>query len=698
MYQFSETQQLEDNECSMATNLICCTNRSFFLTGKPATGKTSFLLNAARQSGKNFIFLSPTLEAALYSGGSTIRSFFHLPYSPFNRDTFTDAQKSIINNYRKEKRQIIEQAELIIIDDVASVRADIIDAIDFRLRNFGGKKNMPFGGKQLVFAGDTFQLPELATGEEWEVLKRNYDTPYFFSARALLKADLPTIEFKHIHHKRDEQFNSLLNRIRSKQMLQQDIEQINIQHVPDFSPLEQDCFVTITANQTIADEINQQRLEEMPGALFSYHGKLEGRLAGEINDELLPVNKVLELRENAQVVFIKDDAAGRWTKGTTGKIHALKNDSITVAVNTSGDVELQVLEKTTWENYRYKLCDLSGQIGAVAVGSFTQFPVRLAWAVSLDKSRGFSFDKVIVDAGNPATGSAYMALSRCKSLEGIKIKTPLNYSKILVRDEVVRQSLSANNERVISETITNGKADKLYSQSVQAFDLGNFELAVASLTKAIALRNDTANPSFKRLMAMKLNNLKNKQEEKTLPIQKFIWMEEAEKVIAANVGIAESSELLHADSPVLKKLETGRYPVEQIIEQLNSNGLELETASHEMLITRSDFEENLATFQSSIPENSSAVLKLEEEVRSVKKELQQQQQETAGLTATLKSLNDAEANRNFESKRAVKYWTELNSDMNYLETEVEKWKKIVIIGGMIFCLVITILLFIMFRI
>lgn len=689
MYQFPENQQFDNDEYSMAANLIRCTNRSFYLTGKPGTGKTAFLEQAARQSGKNFLYLSPSNETAFTSGGATIHSFFHLPYSPFLGESFTDAQRQVFYNYKKEKRKIIEKTDLIIIDDIAAVRADTIDAIDFRLRHFGGKRNLPFGGKQVVLAGDSFQLTELATSDEWELLKKTYDTPYFFSSRVLLKADLLAIEFRKPVQGQDDLLGGLLNKIRRKQMLLQDVEQLNACYVPDFSPSEQDNYVTLTADKHAADNINFNRLGELGGPLHTYTGKLKGRFVREANDDLLPAPEVLELKENAQVIFVKDDPAGRWSKGTVARVWALTHESVTVTIDEEGGKLCQV-EIASWHNHRYE-ADAAGAITTVEVGSFTQFPLRLGWAISIQKSRGLSFKNIIINDCKDEAGSAYIALSRCSSFEAIKMKAPLSHAQILVRDEVVRLSLAANNDRLIRDAMMNGQADQLYRQCVQAFNNGDFELAVADLTKAISLRNDTLNPSFKRLMAIKLKGLKTVQQQAALFQQQFAPLVTESPALA---GAVAANQPPAGDPALLQQLESTKQQTAQLAAELSAAKQQLDVAMQELVAAREGLEAGVTAVQSGALQHATAIERLERTTTNIAYQIADQQQELTHAREALTALNDASSNGDTDNKKALKFWADLNSQLVKIETDIAKWKTMVIIGGISICVLITIMLFV----
>jgi len=563
MNDFPENFDLDNKEFKYAEQLILFSNRSVYLTGKAGTGKSTFLRYIAQNTTKKHVIVAPTGIAAINAGGMTIHSFFNLPFTPFVPELFSDVQWAEFYNFSKEKRGIIKKADLIIIDEISMVRADIIDAIDYRLRHFGGKKHLPFGGKQILFVGDSFQLEPIAQRDEWQIMKEYYASPYFFSARTFKEMNFMNIELKKVYRQSDEKFISLLNKVRVNQAKTEDLLELNKNYLPNFTPNDNDGFITLATKRDIVDATNLQKLNQLEGTLFSFEGIIEGKFGREnsTNDDLLPTNKVLDLKKGAQVMFVKNDRGRRWVNGTIGVIEKIAAKSISVTINNKDEKITYELEKVSWENVKYELDKKTGEIINTVIGTFTQYPIKLAWAITIHKSQGLTFDKLVIDMGGGAfsAGHTYVALSRCTSLEGIKLRTPIKLSDIIVRDEVIRLSQTANNESAINDELSDSQANFYYKDCVKEFDNNNFDLAYDNLIKAKAFRDDTLKPIFKRFLSFKLNQLKFRNN-------KFKNLEKANAKLA--VEIEQQNEKLHAKGLQLKEMSKELSETQKEIENL----------------------------------------------------------------------------------------------------------------------------------
>ena len=527
---------------------------------------------------------------------------------------------------------------MIIIDEISMVRADIIDAIDYRLRNFGGKKSLPFGGKQILFVGDTFQLEPIARKDEWQILKENYDSPYFFSARTFKKMNFMNIELKKVYRQSDEKFISLLNKVRVNQAKTEDLIELNKNYIPNFTPNDNDGFITLATKRDIVDATNLQKLNQLEGTLFTFEGIIEGKFGREnsTNDDLLPTNKVLDLKKGAQVMFVKNDRGRKWVNGTIGVIEKISAKSISVTINNKNEKITYELEKVSWENVKYELDKKTGEIINTVIGTFTQYPIKLAWAITIHKSQGLTFDKLVIDMGGGAfsAGHTYVALSRCTSLEGIKLRTPIKLSDIIVRDEVIRLSQTANNETAINNELSDSQANFYYKDSIKEFDNNNFELAYDNLIKAKEFRDDTLKPIFKRFLSFKLNQLKFKND-------KFKNLEKANVKLASE--IEQLNENLKAKEIKIKEISTELSEAQKELEnlyrvvdlkereerntasQLQANLKELSTQKEQTNLATQTNNENLIRLENA----NQTIANLQEEKKTMKSEISNWKKYTA---------------------------------------------------------------------
>ena len=427
----------KDSDAAIASKLINQTNRHLFLTGKAGTGKTTFLKYISEYTHKNSIVAAPTGIAAINAGGVTLHSLFHLPFGSFipsndrikeyNITTQINTPQSLIKDLKmnSSKRKMLKELELLIIDEVSMVRADLLDAIDTVLRYIKRQKNRSFGGVQLLLIGDLLQLPPVVKEGEWNYLNPYYPGIYFFNAKALQQNKPLHIELNKIYRQSDKIFISLLNNLRDNSLTKEDIELLNKHYKPSFKPKRDDGYIFLTTHNRKADEINRQSLKDLPGKIFIYDAEIDG----DFNEYLFPVEFKLELKKGAQVMFIKNDYSGeqRYFNGKIGLISYLSSDRIEVSFNDG--TPPAAVEHYIWENKKFSLNKGTNEIEENIKGTFSHYPIKLAWAITVHKSQGLTFKKAIIDVSRAfAPGQIYVALSRLVSLDGLVLTGPVPLS------------------------------------------------------------------------------------------------------------------------------------------------------------------------------------------------------------------------------------------------------------------------------
>ena len=500
---------LDNKEWQDALQIVSYTRRSLFLTGKAGTGKSTFLRYMADTTRKKHVILAPTGIAAVNVGGSTLHSFFRLPFHPllpndqrYNRRHIKETLK-----YTSAQRKLLREVELIIIDEISMVRADIIDFIDKVLRVYT-RSYEPFGGKQLLLVGDIYQLEPVLKEEDRQLLRPFYQSAYFFNAKVWQQMPIVSIELRKVYRQTDDHFISMLDRIRQNTVTPQDLAALNARVMPrtaDDSASWQGgagtLTITLAARRDIVDFTNEQRLAGLDGRPSVFRGVI----TGEFPESSLPTPMELQLKPGAQVIFVKNDKEKRWVNGTLGTVIGIDEDEGIVTVRADSGQEYDV-EREVWENMRYTFNEKEQKIEEQQLGTYMQFPLRLAWAITVHKSQGLTFSNVTIDftGGVFAGGQTYVALSRCRSLEGITLKEPLRNSDIFVRAEVVQFAQRYNNPQLISQAMQEGRADREYHDAVVAFDQGRFDLFLDTFFKAIHSRYDIEKPAVKRFIRRKL--------------------------------------------------------------------------------------------------------------------------------------------------------------------------------------------------
>ena len=422
---------IDNKELELAWEIISNTDTHIFLTGKAGTGKTTFLRNLRTSLPKRMVVVAPTGIAAINAQGTTIHSFFQLSFGPQIPGT---QQKSKRFQFRKQKIQLIRSLDLIVIDEISMVRADTLDAIDHVLRQYRNSSR-PFGGVQMLMIGDMQQLAPVAKEDEWRLLSPYYSSPYFFSSKVLQNTNFVTIELKHVYRQNDPVFIDLLNSVRNNYVTADTLKHLNTRYIPNFSPQEEEGYIRLTTHNYQADIINEEKLKALKSAEITYNASVEG----DFPELAYPTDTTLRLKVGAQVMFVKNDSSPekRYYNGMIGKVTDLKADKIIVCSTDDGHT-IEV-DQEKWNNIKYTLNEDTQEIEENVAGTFQQFPLKTAWAITIHKSQGLTFEHAIIDAQHSfAHGQTYVALSRCKTLEGLVLSHPIPPTAI-ISDNLVQE-------------------------------------------------------------------------------------------------------------------------------------------------------------------------------------------------------------------------------------------------------------------
>ena len=434
----------------LAADFINQTSEHVFLTGKAGTGKTTFLKYIREHTHKNVVVAAPTGVAAINAGGVTLHSLFQLPFEPYLPGISTPMKKRAYR-FSEEKIELLRELELLIIDEVSMLRADVLDCIDEILRRIR-RNTRPFGGIQVLYIGDLFQLPPVVKTEDWELLENYYESTFFFHAHVIRKNEPVYLELKTVYRQGDPVFVDLLNRIRNNIATPDDLFELNKRYNPGFTPKNGENYIILTTHNYRSDKINHNRLEALPAEERIFTGIIDG----DFPEYALPTDLELHLKAGAQVMFIRNDVEGRFFNGKIATITRIDADQIYVYLpDLNEDI---LVSKEEWENMHYSLNKESGKIEEEKLGSFTQYPLRLAWAITIHKSQGLTFEKAIIDAGGSfAAGQTYVALSRCTSLDGIVLFSKIRPNCIMTNDYAVQYSQTEKNENEILMLFREGR-------------------------------------------------------------------------------------------------------------------------------------------------------------------------------------------------------------------------------------------------
>ncbi|MBQ3607782.1 MAG: HRDC domain-containing protein [Bacteroidales bacterium] len=479
-----------------AERYVRFTGRSIFLTGKAGTGKTTFLKYITQSISKRFVILAPTGVAAINAGGSTIHSFFQLPLCPYLPDV-----KELITEYqmperyrrlRKERLKIIRTLDLLIIDEISMVRADLLDAVDMSLRHYR-RSSKPFGGVQLLMIGDAHQLSPVVKENERQYMAQVYPSPYFFHSKALQKLDYITIELQKVHRQKDADFLEILNAVREDRITHEVLQKLN-SRVNAFDS--ESDVIRLTTHNSQADQVNSSKLAKLPGDPVMFEAEVEG----EFPENSYPADSVLSLKKGAQVMFVRNDPEGRFYNGKIGIVESITDRGLITVTDQDG--ESIAVEPVDWENIEYALDESSGEIMPEVIGKFRQLPLRIAWAVTIHKSQGLTFDNVIIDAGAAfAFGQVYVALSRCRTLEGISLENPIRPSAIYSDSHVAVFNAGRQSLESVRSALDGEERRHTFDLLKDIFGIGDMVKALTAYRKAWAGTMEQLYPSeYQRLI------------------------------------------------------------------------------------------------------------------------------------------------------------------------------------------------------
>jgi hypothetical protein len=471
---------MHNPELQLARDFVRHTSHNVFLTGKAGTGKTTFLHGLKQNSPKRMIVTAPTGVAAINAGGVTLHSFFQLPFGPFvpGGEIQRQAQE---RGFNRQKREIIESLDLLVIDEISMVRSDLLDAVDFVLRR-QRRSELPFGGVQLLMIGDLHQLSPVVRTQDWDILKDYYASGYFFSSRALRATPVVAIELKHIYRQSDAHFIELLNRVRDNRLDAATLERLNTRYLPDFSPEESDGYIILTTHNRGADHINETRLHALASRSFTF----EARIEGDYPVHSYPAAETLTLKKGAQVMFVRNDGSSekRYFNGKIGTVIRVGPERVVVRC-PEGAI---AVEPVTWDNIAYRIDRQSNAISEEVIGRFTQYPLRLAWAITIHKSQGLTFERAIIDAAAAFShGQVYVALSRCKTFEGMVLMTPISRTAVMTDRRVSHYVGEATRHPPTREQLDHARA--LYQHRLLQ-ECWDFDSVGVRLKKLLSLLRD----------------------------------------------------------------------------------------------------------------------------------------------------------------------------------------------------------------
>ncbi len=550
---------LDNPEFQQAFQLLNQTSVNVFLTGKAGTGKSTFLRYICQKIHKNYIILAPTGVAAVNVGGVTIHSFFQMPLRPVPPDDPEYSVRSIRNSNKlsRQKKKIIKSLDLIIIDEVSMVRADMIDFIDRALRGIRGKRGIPFGGVQLLLVGDIFQLEPVVTPDTRSILGRYYPEFFFFNAMAYQQVRLIAIELKKMYRQSDSDFIQLLDRVRVNSITDDDLNLLNskIDTSQSLTSNEEENFsIVLASRRDSVTAINNEKMSALEGEEKTYEGEIED----DFPEKILPTDMLLTLKVGAQVMMVRNDKDKRWVNGTLAKVTELGADYITVELE-NGDVER--VEREIWENISYTYDEKEKKVVEQVIGRFAQFPLKAAWALTIHKSQGLTFSNVSIDMGGGAftAGQTYVALSRCRSLDGLHFLNPLRRYDVMVSRGATEFSKKFNDTKAAEEAMRDAEVERLSLKAKNAFESGDMLGVVEDMWQIHNLSGSLAKKGVRRLIAKTLGIV---GELKSIVRKQDIQLQTASK------ELCRAAEIILKD---LKETEEAKKLFENAIEADDTN-------------------------------------------------------------------------------------------------------------------------------
>lgn len=526
---------MNDDKIDLVTRIVERTGKSLFLTGKAGTGKTTFLHNLRSTSRKRMVVAAPTGIAAINAGGVTLHSFFQLDFGPFVPGSSKSSGSRRHHAFSKEKVRIIRGMDLLVIDEISMVRADVLDAVDAVLRRFRDR-TLPFGGVQLLLIGDLQQLPPVVVDSEREILQQHYSSPYFFDSHALQQLDYLTVELTKVYRQDDEKFIGLLNAVRDNKADENILKQLNSRHIPQFKPTGGEGYVRLTTHNRFADEINNLQLDSLQGEPHVFEAKIEGKFP----ESSYPADPNLVLKVGAQVMFIKNDSGSdrKFYNGMLGTVTAIDEDGVSV-LPADGAFPIPV-EPVAWENLKFVVNEETNEITEEKEGVFSQLPLKLAWAITIHKSQGLTFDKAMIDASMSFShGQTYVALSRCRSLEGLVLERPLSRSAIITDPTVTNFIRKHNSVDSLDAESVNSLSHAYFIHLI--LEMFNFRPIFSMLEGVVRLLKE----NFMKIFPEQVTKLSNRIEEMRISIQDVSTKFHGQLVAIDEKGNhAENNELL----------------------------------------------------------------------------------------------------------------------------------------------------------